>query len=44
MFDEDFWKAITTMCAFVCITYIAYELKNADVLWWYLIPAFMYTT
>ena len=40
--NEGFWKTIAVSIAFVCITVAAIVTNRIDVLWWYLIPAFMW--
>jgi Na+/glutamate symporter len=40
--NEDLWRAIASSIAFICITVAAIVTNRIGVLWWYLIPAFMW--
>ena len=42
MFDYKALNSIIVLCVFIAVTGVAIELKNTNVLWWYLCPTVMY--
>lgn len=38
---DSIFKAIVALVAFVCITVAALQFHNANILWWYMVAAFI---
>ena len=43
MFEhDDFWRTVAVCTALVCITCIVIATGNVNVMWWYLVPMFIW--